>query len=94
MTTCTTTPAGTLSWKEVCNDPNLHDLPYKIETNDRGQIVMSPTYAWHGRYAFWIAQQLERHLPKGGLRWKRHPNRERHEGGRCHLVHGRTVGGG
>ncbi|WP_262507540.1 hypothetical protein [Salinibacter altiplanensis] len=34
-----------LSWKEVCEAPNLQDLPYKIETNDRGQIVMSPTYA-------------------------------------------------
>jgi len=65
MTTHTTTSAGTLSWKEVCNDPNLQDLPYKIETNDRGQIVMSPTYAWHGRYAFRIAQQLERQLPDG-----------------------------
>ncbi len=34
-----------LSWKEVCEAPNLQDLPYKIETNDRGEIVMSPTYA-------------------------------------------------
>jgi len=54
-----------LSWKEVCEDPNLQDLPYKIETNDRGQIVMSPTYAGHGRFAFQIAQQLEERLPDG-----------------------------
>lgn len=54
-----------LSWKTVCEDPNLQDLPYKIETNDRGQIVMSPTYAWHGRYAFWIAKQLEEELTEG-----------------------------
>ena len=54
-----------LSWKAVCEDPNLQDLPYKIETNDRGQIVMSPTYAWHGKYAFRIAQRLEEALPEG-----------------------------
>jgi len=54
-----------LSWKEVCEDPNLQDLPYKIETNDRGQIVMSPTYAWHGKFAFRIAQRLEELLPEG-----------------------------
>jgi len=54
-----------LSWKEVCEDPNLQDLPYKIETNDRGQIVMSPTYAWHGKFAFRIARRLEELLPEG-----------------------------
>jgi Uma2 family endonuclease len=54
-----------LSWKEVCEDPDLQDLPYKIETNDRGQIVMSPTYAWHGRFAFRIAQRLENNLSGG-----------------------------
>lgn len=54
-----------LSWKKVCEDPNLQDLPYKIETNDRGQIVMSPTYAWHGRFAYQIAQLLEEQLPEG-----------------------------
>jgi Uma2 family endonuclease len=54
-----------LSWKAVCEDPNLQDLPYKIETNDRGQIVMSPTHAWHGRFAYRIAQKLEEQLPDG-----------------------------
>lgn len=64
MSTQTKDPPG-LSWKEVCEDPNLQDLPYKIETNDRGQIVMSPTYAWHGKFAFRIAQRLEEMLPNG-----------------------------
>lgn len=53
------------TWAELCNDPSLQDLPYKIETNARGQIVMSPTYAWHGRFAFQIARLLEDHLPGG-----------------------------
>jgi Uma2 family endonuclease len=54
-----------LSWKAICEDPTLQDLPYKIETNDRGQIVMSPTYAWHGKFAFQIAQRLEELMPEG-----------------------------
>ncbi|PEN08800.1 hypothetical protein CRI93_03325 [Longimonas halophila] len=53
------------TWAELCNDPSLQDLPYKIETNARGQIVMSPTYAWHGKYAYRIARLLEDHLPDG-----------------------------
>ncbi|MFB6099314.1 MAG: Uma2 family endonuclease [Salinibacter sp.] len=37
-----------LSWEEICQDPRFRDLPYKIETNARGQIIMSPTYQYHG----------------------------------------------
>lgn len=29
------------TWKEICEDPALQDLPYKIETNRFNQIVMS-----------------------------------------------------
>ena len=45
MPTQTTTPApslGTERWSEVLQDPRLRNLPYKIETNARGQIVLSP----------------------------------------------------
>lgn len=65
MATSKTKQKAGLTWEEVCNDPNLQDLPYKIETNDRGQIVMSPTYAWHGKLAFRLAQRLEELLPEG-----------------------------
>lgn len=37
-----------LTWEEVCADPNLEDLPYKIETNEWGQIVMSPRWLKQG----------------------------------------------
>jgi Uma2 family endonuclease len=40
MPTTTETPGFT--WDEVVRDPLLRDLPYKIETNARGQIIMSP----------------------------------------------------
>ena len=60
-----TTTRRPASWKELCADPALQDLPYKIETNVRGQLVMSPTYQYHGRFAFLIAGALEEHLPAG-----------------------------
>lgn len=37
-----------MNWQEVCNDPTLRDLPYKIELNEWGKIVMSPASNFHG----------------------------------------------
>jgi hypothetical protein len=31
-----------MQWAEVVEDPNLKDLPYKIELNEYGQIIMTP----------------------------------------------------
>ena len=53
-----------LSWEEICHDPRFRDLPYKIETNARGQIIMSPTYQRHGALQTEIAARL-RELPTG-----------------------------
>ena len=36
-----------MQWAEVCADPNLRSLPYKIELNEWGQIVMSPVKVYH-----------------------------------------------
>jgi Uma2 family endonuclease len=36
-----------MTWDQVCADPSLQNLPYKIETNEWGQIVMSPAKYWH-----------------------------------------------
>jgi len=52
-----------LSWEEICEDPRFHDLPYKIETNARGQIVMSPTTQYHGAPQSEIAGMLREMLP-------------------------------
>lgn len=48
-----------LSWEEICHDPRFRDLPYKIETNARGQIVMSPTHQYHGALQNKIGTKLE-----------------------------------
>jgi len=47
-----------MTWNEVCNDPNLRDLPYKIELNGFGQIVMSPASNWHGALQARISARL------------------------------------
>lgn len=39
-----------MQWREVVAHPSLRDLPFKIETNERGQIVMTPTKLMHGKY--------------------------------------------
>ncbi len=35
-------------WHRALNDPQLHHLPYKIETNEHGQLVLSPHKPQHG----------------------------------------------
>jgi len=37
-----------MNWQEICDDPVLRELPYKIELNEWGKIVMSPASNRHG----------------------------------------------
>ncbi len=53
------------TWKNLCLDPRFQDLPFKIELNGRGQIIMSPTRNFHGFFAFKIGRLLEQHLSGG-----------------------------
>jgi Uma2 family endonuclease len=48
-----------MQWKELVENPNLQDLPYKIETNEWGQIVMTPTRAKHGSFQSRIVRLLD-----------------------------------
>jgi Uma2 family endonuclease len=54
-----------MNWQQVCEDKNLADLPYKIELNRQGQIVMSPTRNKHGFFQAQIAILLKQFLPHG-----------------------------
>lgn len=38
-----------MNWSDVIADPSLQNLPYKIELNGYGQIVMTPASNRHGR---------------------------------------------
>jgi Uma2 family endonuclease len=54
------------TWEEIIHDPNLRDLPYKIETNEYGQIVMSPPPALpHGFRQSNTVRLLKEHTSEG-----------------------------
>lgn len=45
-------------WDEIVRDPSLQDLPYKVETNARGQLILSP----HKRRHSIQQRKVEKHL--------------------------------
>ena len=54
-----------MTWEEVCADPALQDLPYKIELNKWGNIEMSPAKLYHGEFQGRIAHLLQTLKPDG-----------------------------
>jgi Uma2 family endonuclease len=54
-----------MNWEQVCADPNLQSLPYKIELNEWGQIVMSPASIRHVAFQALIAKLLGAFLNYG-----------------------------
>lgn len=54
-------------WGELCRDPSLEDLPYKIELNAWGKIEMSPASNRHGRLQGDLAYELRRQLEGGSV---------------------------
>ena len=57
-----------MNWQEVCDNPYLQDLPFKIELNGYGQIVMSPPPRYlHGFFQSSIAHKLLDLKGKTGL---------------------------
>jgi Uma2 family endonuclease len=51
-----------MQWAEVIADKTLQNLPYKIELDRYGNIVMRPASNKHGRVQVWISSFLERTL--------------------------------
>jgi Uma2 family endonuclease len=56
-----------MNWQEVCDDPILRDLPYKIELNEWGKIVMSPASSRHVLLQGIIHDSLRRANSKGAI---------------------------
>lgn len=54
-----------MEWQEVCEHPSLKDLPFKIELNERGQIIMSPVKVSHSAYQGQIEFFLRTLMKKG-----------------------------
>jgi Uma2 family endonuclease len=53
-------------WNEIASDPLLTELPYKVETNSRGQLILSPHKAAHADAQGDIIALLSEYA-KGGL---------------------------
>lgn len=60
-----TPEALAIRWAEVCRDPSLRDLPYKIELNAWGKIGTSPASNRHARPQGRLALEIGRQLPHG-----------------------------
>jgi len=54
-----------MNWQEVCEHPELQNLPFKIELNANGQILMSPVKVLHSLYQGKIEHLLRSLLPLG-----------------------------
>lgn len=54
-----------MKWEEICQNRHLQDLPFKIELNKWGQIVMSPVIIKHSFYQGRIQRLLESLLNTG-----------------------------
>ncbi|MEH2335345.1 Uma2 family endonuclease [Nostoc sp.] len=54
-----------MKWEEVCEHKQLQNLPFKIELNKWGQIVMSPVKIKHSFYQGRIQRLLESFLQTG-----------------------------
>ncbi|MCX7111298.1 MAG: Uma2 family endonuclease [Proteobacteria bacterium] len=61
-----------MNWQEICNDPLFRDLPYKIELNEWGKIVMSPASSKHSLLQGLIQDAL-REVRKDGFVYQECP---------------------
>ena len=60
------TDLGLRRWSEALRDPQLQDLPYKVETNARGQLVLSPHKVSHSFGQSRVLKLLEKHVTGTG----------------------------
>ena len=54
-----------MQWSEVISDKSLQNLPYKIELNEYGKIIMSPVSNKHGFYQAEMSRLLHNQLTQG-----------------------------
>lgn len=54
-----------VKWRETLENPFLKDLPFKVELNKYGKILMSPASNKHGILQNRVAREIEIFLPGG-----------------------------
>ena len=61
-------PAAMIAlWDALCEDALIANLPYKVETNERGQLLMSPTSTPHSVWQAELAYNLRVAVEQAGL---------------------------
>ena len=56
-----------VKWQEVIENPFFRDVPFKVELNKFGQILMSPASNKHGRLQNKVARNIEHLLQNGEI---------------------------
>ena len=54
-----------MNWQEICDSPELTNLPFKIELNKQGQILMTPVQVSHSLFQGKISGLLYANLKNG-----------------------------
>lgn len=54
-----------MRWSEVMADPTLQNLPYKVELNEGGQVVLSPASNQHGLFQAELSGLLREYKTQG-----------------------------
>ena len=54
-----------MNWQEVIESPYLRNLPFKIETNEFGEIIMNPVKIFHSILTGKILSLMKILRPKG-----------------------------
>lgn len=54
-----------MQWADVVDDPSLRDLPYKIELDQHGQIIMNPHWPLHSEIQARLQDELNRQMTGG-----------------------------
>ncbi|MBI5301423.1 MAG: Uma2 family endonuclease [Chloroflexi bacterium] len=49
-----------MEWSQVINNPFFRNLPFKIEQNEFGQLLMSPASNKHGKMEYRVGKAIEK----------------------------------
>ena len=54
-----------MQWADVVADSSLKDLPYKVELNEHGQVLMTPHWPLHSELQSVLQEELNHRLEDG-----------------------------
>ena len=54
-----------MKWDQLCDDPVLENIPYRVELARHGQLLMRPHRSYHSIFQSRIIRQLNQLLPNG-----------------------------